>query len=175
MLNIIHAIYVYIVYPEKIIKYMFMGNKILFIIAIVLMIITIIYSSCGVMDIGCLLTPCIIGYGIFVFLFYKYKPTDHEFPEYFNPFSIISLIGSISLGIFVCSTFVIQLNIVMSGYTTKQTYSINKEYLQRQEENKEQIDDEYIRAKTFKEKLNNLIYFLKRVKPESLINPKRDL
>ena len=139
------------------------------------MVISIVYLSCGVMDIGCLLTPFIIGYSLFIFLFYKYKPNDHEFPAYFNPFSIVSLIGSISLGIVACSNFVIQLNTVMSGYTTKQTHSINKEYLQRQEEHKEQIDDEYTRVKTLKEKCNNLIYFLKRVKPESLINPKRDL
>lgn len=63
----------------------------------------------------------------------------------------------------------------MQGYTTKQIASIKNEFFERQKKMEEQIDDEYFREKTGKEKIANLIRFVCQKQAESLIDQNRDL
>jgi hypothetical protein len=152
-----------------------MENVFLFIFGTLFTIIPLLLVIVGCMNVGCALTQICIGYSFIIFSFYKYKPKDIEYPLYINPFSMFSLIGSINLGVFVGSNFFIQLRHISNGITTKQAHSIRHEIYKRQEDNDNQLDKEYTRNKTFNERIQNIIQFLKKPKPPSLIEPKRDL
>lgn len=174
-MNFIHLIYVFFFSDINIISLVFKTNKILFFVAIILISISLIYISCGTQDFAIIMGPSGIGYGIFIYLFYKAIPDDVPYPGYFNPFSMISFVGSISLGIFVCVHLSIQTRQIMQGYTTKQIASIKNEFFERQKKMEEQIDDEYFREKTGKEKIMNLINFVCQKQAASLIDQNRDL
>ena len=152
-----------------------MENVFLFIFGTLFTLIPLLLSIVGCMNVGCAITQICIGYSFIIYSFYKYKPKDIEYPLYINPFSVFSLIASINLGMFVGSNFVIQLGHISNGLTTKQAHSIRYEIFKREEDKGNQLDKEYTRNKTFSERIRNIIHFLKKPKPPSLIDPKRDL
>ena len=175
VINFIHLLCVFFFSEFNIIPLVYKTNKILFFVSLILISISLIYISCGTQDFAIILGPSGVGYGIFIYLFYKAIPEGMTYPGYFNPFSMISFVGSISLGIFVCVHLCIQTRQIMQGYTTKQIASIKNEFFERQKKMEEQIDDEYFREKTGKEKIENLIRFVCQKQAESLIDQNRDL
>ena len=97
-------------------------------------------------------------------------------PNYYNLYIIIFFIASFSFFSFVTSTFARQLFHVAIGYTIKQTRSIEDEILDINLHSKKlKVKPEYIRVKSFGEKIKNIIDFLKSDIGESLIVPERDL
>lgn len=175
ILNIIHLFYVFFLYEIKIFPLVFHENKILFFVCIGLILISIIYLSCGTQDFALLLGPFSVGYGIFIYLFYKSIPNGVVYPSYFNPYSMIALIGSFSLGCFVGANLGIQTNQIMAGYTTKQIASIRNEVYKRKKNSEEQIDDKFLQDNSKNEKIYNLINFVCQKQEPSLIIPERDL
>lgn len=153
---------------------MFKESKVLFIISLVLISISFIYASCGVNDYGILSVPFIIGYVIFIVVFYKTKPTGLTYPWFFNPFTVGVTVSAFGLGVFVISTFVQQTSHVMEGFTTKQIFSIKKEYIKHIAK-EEKIAKEYLRQKTCKERMINLKNFLMMKSVMSIIDSDRDL
>lgn len=175
ILNIIHVFYVFFFYEIKIFSLVFQENKILLFVSISLILISITYLSCGTQDFALLLGPSSVGYGIFVYLFYNSIPNGAIYPSYFNPYSMIALAGSLSLGGFVGTNLVIQTNQIMAGYTTKQIASIKRAVYQRNKNSEERIDDKFFQDNSKREKLSNLIRFLCQKQEPSLIIPERDL
>lgn len=152
-----------------------MENVFLFIFGTLFTLIPVLLSSVGCMTFGCAITPICLGYSCIIYSFYKYKPKDIEYPLYINPFSVFSLIGSINLGVFVGINFFQQVHHISNGLTIKQSHSIRHEISHREVDKNDSIDKEYTRKKTLNEKIHNLINFLKKPKPKSLINPNHDL
>ena len=65
---------------------------------------------------------------------------------------------------------------VSSGYTIKQTRSIEEEIIDiNNNQKKQKIKLEYLKKKTFGERIKNVIAFLKTDIGDSLIVPERDL
>ena len=65
---------------------------------------------------------------------------------------------------------------ISSGYTIKQNASIKEELVNiYSHKSNNKVKNEFIRARTFKERLNNVMKLLKRDLDESLIIPERDL
>ena len=91
-------------------------------------------------------------------------------------FSKIAFISALSLCLFVSSTFVGQTILIFSGYTLKQSRSIRNEIIELSyRDSNNEINKEYIRERSFKEKMSNFIHFLKTGIEKSLIVPERDL
>ena len=118
-----------------------------------------------------------IGYAMFLYIFYSNKP--YGTPFYYNMFSVPNIIISICFSQFILVNFCKALRIVLIGFTTKQQISIHKEYMNQLSQNKNPeltIQNEYIRKRTCKEKVNNLFKFLFTFNhTKSLIESKRDL
>lgn len=168
--------YVYITKFKETIFILYKSSKFSFILSSVLMLIGIIYSYCGVRDLLCLLVPSLIGYGIFVRIWYKYIYILEDLPYYYNPYILIVFISALSLCLFVSSTFVGQTILIFSGYTLKQNRSIRNEIIELSyRDSNNEINKEYIRERSFKEKMGNFIHFLKTGIEKSLIVPERDL
>ncbi len=109
-------------------------------------------------------------------MFYKYVPNLKEKPKYWNPFLILVLGASIAFGTFVTTTFVAQTVNIGEGYTIKQKKSIKDEISKlMMTKTNGYISSEYTRKRTSKEKLWNVINFLRARIEKSLIIPERDL
>ncbi len=94
--------------------------------------------------------------GILTYIFYD--NLDKSIPIHVNPFSIPLLCGVIPLGIFVGLFFVKQTKLVSRGLTTKQQVSIDRN------------GNNYNTNLTKGEGLENIIKFLLKPIPDSLIN-----
>ena len=168
--------HVFIIKANETIFIMYKSDKFFFILSSILMSIALIYLYCGVRDILCLLIPALIGFILFVILWYKNIYILKNIPNYYNPYILIVFISSISFFLFVLSAFMSQTIHICSGYTIKQNKSIINEIIDLSyTDNNNKINKEYTRNKTFKEKINNLFKFLKTDIEKSLIIPERDL
>ena len=155
---------------------LYKGNKYLFILSMSLMILGLFSVYCDARNVICLILFPLIGFCIFTRMWYKYIYILNNLPKYYNPFILIVFISAIYLCNFVTSTFIGQTIFISSGYTLKQSTSIQNEMIElslRGSNNK--INKEYTRNKTFKERINNIINFLKADIGKSLIVPERDL
>ena len=151
-------------------------DKKLFIICSSLLAICLLFILFNPRSFCCTVVPGLIGLGIMFHLWYKHLHHKTNLPDYFNCFLLPFYIGSWSFFLFVVCTFVQQLCYISSGYTIKQTKSIEEEIIDiNNNSNRQKIKSEYIRNKTFGEKINNIITFLKAERGESLIVPERDL
>ena len=65
----------------------------------------------------------LIGYAVFQGLWYYLKLND-EYPKYVNLYSMLTLILSVNFFVFLLPTFIKCLNVVTTGYTSKQLVSI---------------------------------------------------
>ena len=140
------------------------------------MSIALIYLYCGVRDILCLMIPALIGFVIFLILWYKHIYILDNIPNYYNPYILLVFISAVSFFLFVLSTFIGQTTHICSGYTIKQTRSIINELIDLSYgDNNHKINIEYTRNKPFREKIKNLFKFLKSDVEKSLIIPERDL
>ena len=168
--------HVYIIKSKETIFILYKSSKFYFMLSIILMSIGLIYSYCGVRDLFCLLFPSLIGYGIFVWMWYKYVYALNNLPYYYNPYILIVFISAISLGLFVTATFVRQTILICSGFTLKQSRSIRNEIIELSYRDvNNEINREYTRERNYKERMNNFLKFLKTGIEKSLIVPERDL
>ena len=168
--------HVFIIKANETIFIIYKSDKFFFILSSILMSIALIYLYCGVRDILCLLIPALIGFVIFIILWYKHIALLNKLPPYYNPYLLLVFVSALSLFIFVLSTFISQTSHICSGFTIKQSRSIINEIIDLSyRDNSNKINNEYIRNKTFKEKINNLFKFLKKDIGKSLIIPERDL
>ena len=167
--------YVFITKYNETLFYILKEDKLGFFISIFCIVFAIIMSTgrrteCNV------ITFTILGFGLFIRMWYKYVPRNENTPTYYSPFIIITLIvvtmyTSFSSGILCAQTYVISDNI-----TLKQNMSIRDKISELHRINPNlKINDEYTRKKTFSERLKNIIAFLLSGKDESLIVPERDL
>ena len=171
--DFIHVNYVLFFSKFQLWKPMYKGNKYLLIISIILILLGSLYASSGGLDFGIISFTVGIGCAIFIYLFYKYSYIS-IYPSYYNPFSLVILGGSLAFFFFVFSTFCIQFINISSGYTIKQKFSIEKEFLENI--NKENnIDTSYIKPKNFKERINNLKRFFVMKRPNCLFDLDNDL
>ena len=77
---------------------------------------------------------------------------------------------------FVATTFINQSGYISSGYTIKQRASISQEIIEINiTKSNRKLKNEYLRERTFKEKIENIIKFLKDDIGPSYIVPERDL
>ena len=131
-------------------------------------------ASAGSNDIGCIGVPIVIGGIIINICIYKIIPKEH--PSYFNPFTLISLFGSVSFTIFVSSVFVVQYLKISKKLTVKQESSIREEYIERRSKGEEiNISVKYFVKLSIRERIKNVIEFLRKPIPDSLIDLNRDL
>jgi len=106
----------------------------------------------------------------------KYSYGNNNTKINYNPFIIVFYVGSIYFFVFVFTTFLKQSDYISSGYTIKQTQSIRDELVNiYNSKSNNKLKDEFTREKTFKEKVMNIIKFLKADNGPSLIIPERDL
>ena len=77
---------------------------------------------------------------------------------------------------FVATTLINQSGYISSGYTIKQRASISQEIIEINiTKSNRKLKNEYLRERTFKEKIENIIKFLKDDIGPSYIVPERDL
>ena len=174
--NFITIFHVFVIKAKETIFLIYHGNKYLFIISALLIFIGLFYLYCGVRDIFCILIPSIIGLIILIILWNKHIYINKNIPSYYNPYILVTFASAISFCFFVTTTFVGQTNYISSGYTIKQTRSIINEMIDISLRNQHtKINQEYIRPKTFNERIKNIIKFLTTDVDKSLIVPERDL
>ena len=167
--------YIFITKYNETLFYILKEDKIGFFICIFCLIFAILLSTgrrteCNVI----ILTS--ISFGLFIRIWYKYVPRNENTPSYYSPFNIITLFVVIIYTIFAIVNFCGQTYVISNKSTLKQNMSIRDKISELYSINPNlKINDEYIRKKTFSEKLMNIIEFLLSEKDESLIVPERDL
>jgi hypothetical protein len=172
--NSIHFLYVFFFSEFKIWKPLFKNYLYLTIIALLLITFGLLVASAGSNDIGCIGVPIVIGGIIINICIYKIIPKEH--PSYFNPFTLISLFGSVSFTIFVSSVFIVQYLKISKKLTVKQESSIREEYIERRSKGEEiNISVKYFVKLSIRERIKNVIEFLRKPIPDSLIDLNRDL
>jgi palmitoyltransferase ZDHHC9/14/18 len=172
--NFIHFLYVFFFSEFKIWTLLFKNYLYFTIFALLLISFGILVASGGSMDIGCIGVPIVTGGIIINICIYKVIPEDH--PSYFNPFTLISLFGALSFTFFVCSTFVVQYLRISKRLTIKQEHSIKDEYIERSRNNEQiNISTRYFISLGIRERFKNVLDFLRKPIPESLIDFNRDL
>ena len=142
------------------------NNKWACLICLILIALGLICLMCSI-TIGSIIL--FSAYIMFIVIFYIYYKRE-ENQKYYNPFIILVLGGAFFFFISVASQFCVQNLNICNGVTVKQSKSI-KDALN----NKEKINDVYIRHKTCGESIKNFFTFLFDDIPESLIVPERDL
>jgi hypothetical protein len=95
--------------------------------------------------------------GVAILIYIFYDNLDKSIPIFINPFSIPMLCGVIPLGIFVGLFFVKQTKLVSRGITAKQQVSIVRS------------GNNFKTISSKSEGFNNIIKFLLKQQPESLI------
>ena len=175
ILNLITVIYVLIVKYRLTTYFIYHGNKTLFIICLILLILSLLLS-CSPIIFCCSMIFGLIGISMFIIMWYKYVPINDNTPSYFNPLIIIIIIVAISFGFFVMSNFGSQTYSISRKVTIKQIESINEKASDLFYINPNlKISEEYTRQRTLNERINNIFYFISNKIDDSLIDPKRDL
>ena len=172
--DLILIIYTFIINSQGIWKILYTNDKTMFIMVIILISLCLICIMFGFINPYILYTTFFIGLALFLYIFYKNKPSDFE--KFRNPFTILVLIVISFLCIFATSNCVKQTKNIAAGITIKQDASIKKEIINNLSKNKNiNINiDKYVK-KTKKEKIKNIFKFLFKKIDASLIIPKRDL
>ena len=173
--NLITIFYVFIIKAKYTLVPLFKGNKWLFFLSIILLLISFLFSTNRFLGLGLILFPGISGFGCFLYMWYKFIPKNDTTPSYFNPYILLVFIIAIVFGIFVIGNFVGQTYHIGRGYTVKQSISIRDKMIDlAQKNNGQQINANYYRRLSNKEKMKNIISFLFTKVDKSLIT-KKDL
>lgn len=175
ILNIITSIYVFIIKYNETIYFIFKGNKLWFYLGIACFIISLIFW-CSIFMAACAIPFGLIGFCIFIIMWYIYVPINANTPSYYSPFIIIILFVAFSFGINVFANFLGQAYVISRKITIKQKMSIkNKEIDLFYKSFNLKLSEKYSRKKTCKEILINIFNFLFSKIDKSLIVPQRDL
>ena len=175
-LNLIVIIIVFIIKSRETLLPLYQGNKWLLIISLILLFISFLFSTSAVPIIRFILFPGLIGYAIFLYIWYKYFPKNEQTPSYYNPYILPVFIVSILLGVFDSIHLCKQTHNISRGITLKQDKSINDKITDLSKNNSNlKISNNYLRNLSFIEKIKNIISFLLTKMDKSLIIPERDL
>ena len=167
---------VFVTNASKTIFVYYHKDKTLFVVCIIILGLCLLSAMGGMRNLGCAVTLFLIGFGILLYLFYKHLHGQKDIPTYFNPLLLLFYVSSFFFFASVFGTFMGQTYHISSGYTIKQKKSIKDELINIYSHNpNNRLKSEYIRARNFKERLNNVIRLLTTKKEESLIVPERDL
>ena len=168
-LNLIAIIEVYVINYNKTILYIYKGNKNYFFLSISFILLSFLFILFCINI--CTISFALIGFGLFIKLWYQYIPTNVKNPSYYNPFISLIFYTATYIGIFVIRNF------------GERVYFISKRNIIRKnaynkEKNKNHIltiSDELKRRKSVKERIKNLINLFCSKIDKSLIVPERDL
>ena len=166
--QLITIIKVFIISPKGFYKELWHDNKWLLLLSLIAIGVGFIIIPSQVLRKFALFL-LIIGYILFVIIFYVYYTRDGK-PKYYNPFIIGILVGLIMFMSGVMGACLSQSRNLANGYTVKQVESIEKAQRANQT-----ISNEYLREKKCGEKIKNIYNFLIENNGESLIVPERDL
>ena len=146
---------------------MFIKSPLTMVLFVLLVFLTSFLLSCRRRNVFLIGPSAGIAGFIFIYKFYSLLSDVNNPPGYLNPFSLIILCATIPLGVFVTLFALKQLRLVFMGLTTKQYDAISKEAIMELE----RIDNRYKINKnmSIREKISNLINFLKRGYSDSLI------
>ena len=166
--QIVSIIKVFIVSPKGLYKELWHDNKWLFLLSLILIfgsLLIFIFPKFKIIFL-CIL---IVGYILFIIIFYVYYTRDKK-PNYYNPFLIPILVLG---GIFLTSSsiaLVKQTINISQGYTLKEIHSIQEATL-----NNKELYKKYFGKKSCKECIKNFYKFFMADTGKSLIIPERDL
>ncbi len=172
--DLIHIFYVFHFSKIEIWISMYNGNKYLLIISLCLFIIGIFHIITKGIDLIIFFFTIICSISIFIYLFYKFIPLD-IIPSYYNPFSIIILLCSISLFYIIFGIFCKQFIKIYSGNIPKYNTNIKNEYIKILKNKLENVEDDYNKKFTFCKKIKNIIKFCNMKIPKSLIDLNNDI
>ena len=167
---------VFIIHAKQTIFVYYYKDKTLFIVCLVFFGLSLLISMGGLRNMFCISLNFIIGLVMLLILFYRHLYNQKDIPPYYNPLILLFYISSLFFFGFVITTFIGQTVYISSGFTIKQTTSIKEEnihIINFQKNSK--LKSEYTRAKTFKERVKNILHLIKSDRGESLIIPERDL
>ena len=164
--QLITIIKVFILEPKGLYTQLWNHNKWVCLICLLFIVLGVINLMCSI-TMGAIFL--LSAYIMFIVIFYIYYKRE-ENQKYYNPFIILVLGGAFFFFVSVVGQFCVQNCNICRGVTVKQSKSI-KDALN----NKEKVNDEYIRHKTCGESIKNFFTFLFDDIPESLIVPERDL
>lgn len=169
--TIAHVVYTVCYNNFFVIKTLFSIHFDLMIVAVCLIAIGALLEMVGFRFKSLTYGPCLIGFAIYIVLFYVELKIDDKL--LINPISIAILCASIPLGVFVGVFFVKQLNLVSRSLTYKQLNTILKESRTIKSKGNENFNLIQSKARgriTLKEKVNNILNFLKKERPTSLFD-----
>ena len=115
-LNLIAIIKVYLINYNETIFYIQKGNKQYFYISISFIILSLLLLfsiNC------CTITFAVIGFGLFIKLWYQYVPINEYTPSYYNPFIIVIFMIALNIGIFAFKNFAKQAYFISKNNTIK--------------------------------------------------------
>ena len=166
--SFIHLIYNLFFFEGKITIEIYDFYPVYTIIALILFLLSLILFWLQIFP-PCYITPLlIISNGLIIILFYlTTEKINKSFPDYYNPFSILILTGSIPLTTFVSIFNFKQLGLISKGLNTKQYESIIKESVN----NKNVLAKEYIikRNLSLCSKIKNIAVFISKNQMDSLV------
>ena len=166
--QLISIIKVFIISPKGLYKQLWDKNPYLFVISVAAIFISLPFCLC-LRIIVVLLFVAIVGYILFIIIFYVYYDREGK-PFYYNPFLPGVLIGIIFFMIPLVGACIAQTRNILRGYTVKQVDSIEK--MAKEEKG---INNKFLKDMTCEERCNNFCKFLKADPGKSLIIPERDL
>ena len=116
----------------------------------------------------------ICSISIFIYLFYKFIPLD-IIPSYYNPFSIIILLCSISLFYIIFGIFRKQFIKISSSNILKYNFNIKNEYIDIVNKKDKNDVNNFKNINTFCKKIKNVKKFFNMKIPKSLIDLNNDI
>ena len=174
--SLIVIFYVFIIKGNETVSPIFKGNKWLFIISLILLVISLLNIIRNIQKYEFSIIPGLIGFGLLLYVWNKNGPKNDKFPSYYNPYIIIAFFLSIIFTIFVIFSLYTQCFHIGRGFTMKQIKSIREKIAELAMEQSEQgINMKYYRNPSPEEQYNNLLVFLFKKIDKSLIIPERDL
>ena len=176
ILNLIVIINVFIINSDLTIGLFYKKNKLILFISLSLLLIGILSSFNRFPRFDLIFTFGIAGFGLFLYLWYKYFKKN-ETQSYYNPYIIVTFLTVVLMGIPITINFIGQSYHISKGYTVKQLSSIKDKIgeFSRDSEDRVEIVSKYLRKLSCGEKMKNIISFLFMKKDKSLIIPERDL
>ena len=172
--DFILILYIFIINPKGIWKIIYLNDRALLFISLILISISAIYLLLGCKNVYILFFPSITGFIFYFYIFYKNKPDNFE--KYRNPISILVFCINSFFCSFVNAHFIKQTKNIERGITIKQDVSIKREIISNINKDKNaNLNKYFFTKKTRKDKIKNIIKFLFKKSGPSLIIPKRDL
>lgn len=160
---ICHLFYMIFMDEHNIINKMFQNYTTILIICVIVFLFSTFLISNRICNIYFTLPPAAMSLAYFDYLFYLTKNQEGVInATEINPMSILIMCGCLPLNIFVFVFFMKQIKLVSKGLTTKQFESISREMAK--------LNPNYTQNTLhFKERIINILLFLKKPKETSLL------